>query len=63
MPRKASTPAAVFDTKYSSPAVAPAKKVQFSQRNLLDAVYRMAKMYRGTKKISAKDMYGRVPLR
>jgi hypothetical protein len=24
--------------------------VQFSQRNPLDAVYRMAKMYRGTKK-------------
>jgi len=45
---KASTAAAVFDTKHSSPALEPAKK-DFGQRNLLDAVYRMHKMYRPTK--------------
>jgi anti-sigma B factor antagonist len=46
-PRDVSTAAAIFDTNYSSPAFEPAKKT-LSQRNPLDAVYRMAKMPRAT---------------
>ena len=48
-PINANTMAAVFDTNYSSPAIAPAKNGILGQRNPLDAVYRMAKMSRGTK--------------
>ena len=44
----ASTEAAVFDTNYSSPADGPAK-MQFDQRNPLDAVYWMPKMSQLTK--------------
>jgi hypothetical protein len=48
-PTNASTEAAVFDTNYSSPTFTPAKKVQFNQRNPLDAVYWMLKMSKAAK--------------
>jgi hypothetical protein len=51
-PTNVSTTAAVFDTNYSSPAVAPAK-VQINQRNVLDAVYWMPKMSQLTKFVPA----------
>jgi hypothetical protein len=51
-PANASTTAAVFDTNYSSPAIAPAKN-PFNQRNLLDAVYWMPQMSQLTKFVKA----------
>jgi hypothetical protein len=50
---KASTAAAVFGTKHFLPGQR-AGKMYFSQRNLLDAVYRMRKMYRLTKFVVQK---------